>query len=77
MYRMAPRCVALSLLVLALVAPTASADPGGSNFTFTPNPPDQGEAVTFTFEPGPSINGEPVVEWDLDGDGVAGYPDQG
>ena len=78
MYRMARCCLALSLLVLALVAPTASADPGGSNFTFTPNPPDQGEAVTFTFDPGPSINGQPVVEWDLDGDGTyetSGTPD--
>ncbi len=74
MYRMARCCLALSLLALALVAPTASADPGGSNFTFTPNPPDQGEAVTFTFEPGPDINGTPQVEWDLDGDGVYETP---
>ena len=77
MYRMAPRWFALSLVALGLVAPAASADTGGSNFSIDPNPANPGEPVTFEFEPGSGIN-SPNVVWDLDGDDVyetIGTPD--
>jgi PKD repeat protein len=72
---MVTRCAALALpfLILALLTPSARADPAGSTFTIEPNPPRPGEAVTFTFVPpngpGPGIAGTAVVDWDLSGKG--------
>lgn len=65
---MAARFIAFFVLILALIAPSASADPTGSDFTIAPNPPNPGEDVTFTFVPGPGVVGDPTVEWDVNGD---------
>ena len=64
---MASRCFALVVLILALVAPSATASPAGSDFTIAPNPPNPGQVVTFTFVPGPDIVGDPTVQWDVRG----------
>jgi PKD repeat protein len=65
--RLAPRSAVLALLTLALAAPSAHADPTGSDFTIAPDPPSPGEEVTFTFVPGPSVLGAPDVDWDVRG----------
>jgi PKD repeat protein len=67
MSRPAPRCAALALLIAALAAPSANADPTGSDFTIAPNPPSPGEDVTFTYVPGASIVGVADVDWDVRG----------
>ena len=57
----------LAVLILALVVPSATASPAGSDFTIAPNPPNPGQAVTFTFLKGGGIVGVPVVEWNVRG----------
>jgi PKD repeat protein len=64
---MVSRCFALIVLILALVVPSATASPAGSDFTIAPNPPNPGQAVTFTFVAGPGIVGDPTVQWDVRG----------
>ena len=67
MSRIARPCLALALLIVALAAPSAPADPTGSDFTIEPSQPAPGEEVTFTFVPGPDIQGDPTVDWDVRG----------
>jgi PKD repeat protein len=64
---MASRCFALVVLVLALVAlsATALAAPG-DDFSFTPSTPNVGDPVVFTCEPSP-CPASATVEWDFDG----------
>jgi PKD repeat protein len=54
----------LSLVMLAIVAASASAKPPTGDFTVSPNPPNEDQAATFACDPCPE---GADVAWDFDG----------